>query len=92
MKYFILVFFLSPLASLVSFGDPITAVDQIENNSGQEASGGVTQTADKPVSTGQEPTLQTEELKGTTLGESFRNFVPSELISTDNAVPFPVDI
>ena len=92
MKYSVLVFSLSLLISVISTGDPITAVDQIENNKGQEVAGGATQPADEQIKKAQESSPQAEELKETTLGDSFRNFVPSELISTDNAVPFPVDI
>ncbi len=33
-----------------------------------------------------------DNLKSTDLGEAFRNFRPSEEISADNAVSFPVDI
>ena len=33
-----------------------------------------------------------QALKQRTLGEAFRSFQPSEEISADNAVPFPVDI
>ena len=35
---------------------------------------------------------QAENLKNRELGAAFRRFRPSEAISTDNAVPFPVDI
>ena len=92
MKYIVLVFSLSLLISVVSTGDPITAVSQIENNEDRETPGGATQTTDEPVSKVQESTPQAGDLTEKTLGESFRNFVPSELISSDNAVPFPVDI
>lgn len=32
------------------------------------------------------------DLRARTLGEAFKNFTPSEEISADNAVSFPVDI
>jgi len=35
---------------------------------------------------------QAENLKNRALGAAFRQFRPSEEISADNAVPFPVDI
>ena len=35
---------------------------------------------------------QAENLKNRELGTAFRRFRPSEEISADNAVPFPVDI
>lgn len=35
---------------------------------------------------------QAENLKNRKLGTAFRRFRPSEEISADNAVPFPVDI
>ena len=92
MKYIVLVFSLSLLISVDGKGDPITADGQIENKEDQEAPGGATQTTDEPVNRVQESTPQAGDLTETTLGERFRNFVPSELISSDNAVPFPVDI
>ena len=92
MKYIILVFSLGLLISLISTGDPITAFDQIENDKDQEAAARAPQPTDEPISKVKQSSTQTEELKDTTLGDSFLNFVPSELISTDNAVPFPVDI
>ena len=39
-----------------------------------------------------EPVPEAERLKKRDLGDAFRRFVPSEAISADNAVPFPVDI
>jgi hypothetical protein len=39
-----------------------------------------------------EPQPQAENLKNRDLGAAFRSFRPSEEISADNAVPFPVDI
>ena len=35
---------------------------------------------------------QAENLKNRDLGAAFRSFQPSEEISADNAVPFPIDI
>ena len=35
---------------------------------------------------------EADRLKKRDLGDAFRRFVPSEAISADNAVPFPVDI
>ncbi len=40
----------------------------------------------------QEPSPQADNLRNRDLGEAFRNFRPSEEISADNAVSFPVDI
>ena len=37
-------------------------------------------------------TPQAENLKNRNLGAAFRSFRPSEEISADNAVPYPVDI
>ena len=42
--------------------------------------------------TEQSGSLTSDNLKTRDLGEAFRNFRPSEEISADNAVPFPVDI
>lgn len=39
-----------------------------------------------------EPQPQAENLKNRDLGAAFKTFRPSEEISADNAVPFPVDI
>ena len=39
-----------------------------------------------------EPVPKADRLKKQDLGDAFRRFVPSEAISADNAVPFPVDI
>ena len=39
-----------------------------------------------------EPVPEADRLKQRELGDAFRRFVPSEAISSDNAVPFPVDI
>ena len=39
-----------------------------------------------------EPQPQADNLKNRDLGAAFRTFRPSEEISADNAVPFPVDI
>ena len=38
------------------------------------------------------PEPEAENLRRGELSEAFRNFQPSEEISADNAVPFPVDI
>ena len=38
------------------------------------------------------PEPQADNLKNRNLGAAFRTFRPSEEISADNAVPFPVDI
>ena len=39
-----------------------------------------------------EPTPEADKLRNRDLGEAFSNFRPSEEISADNAVSFPVDI
>jgi hypothetical protein len=49
-----------------------------------------TETKDKQQSS--EPVPAADRLKQRELGDAFRRFVPSEAISSDNAVPFPVDI
>lgn len=46
----------------------------------------------KPGTEQNEPQPQAENLKNRDLGAAFKNFRPSEEISADNAVPFPVDI
>ncbi len=40
----------------------------------------------------EEATPDSDNLKDRSLGDAFRNFRPSEEISADNAVAFPVDI
>jgi hypothetical protein len=40
----------------------------------------------------QAPAPQAERLKSRSLGLGFEKFNPSEAISADNAVPFPIDI
>ena len=39
-----------------------------------------------------DPAPEADNLRSPDLGEAFSNFRPSEEISADNAVPFPVDI
>jgi hypothetical protein len=46
----------------------------------------------KPDTEQNEQQPQAENLKNRDLGAAFRSFRPSEEISADNAVPFPVDI
>ena len=92
MKYTILGFSLSLLISLVINGESVTAADRIGSNNDEEASGKVTQPTVESIAKLEEPTPQAEDPQETTSGDSLRNFIPSELISTDNAVPFPVDI
>ena len=46
----------------------------------------------KPGTEQNEQKPQAENLKNRDLGAAFRSFRPSEEISADNAVPFPVDI
>ena len=48
-----------------------------------------TEAAEQPR---EEPGPQADNLRNRELGEAFRNFRPSEEISADNAVSFPVDI
>jgi hypothetical protein len=38
------------------------------------------------------PAPQGDNLRSRDIGDAFKNFQPSEEISADNAVPFPVDI
>jgi len=47
-------------------------------------------TTNEQLPTNEQP--QAENLKNRALGAAFRQFRPSEEISADNAVPFPVDI
>ncbi len=50
-------------------------------------------TADEPVEDVESPQVpDSSRLKRRELGTSLDRFIPSEEISTDNAVPFPVDI
>lgn len=42
--------------------------------------------------TDEETEPQEENLRSRSLGDAFKNFTPSEEISADNAVAFPVDI
>lgn len=92
MKYTILGFSISLLISVISNGEGVTAADRISSNNDEEASGKVTQPTVESIAKLEEPTPQAEDPQETTSGDSLRNFIPSELISTDNAVPFPVDI
>ena len=92
MKYTILGFSISLLISVISNGERATAADRIGSNNDEEASGKVTQPTVESIAKLEEPTPQAEDSQETTSGDSLRNFIPSELISTDNAVPFPVDI
>ena len=92
MKYTILGFSISLLISVISNVEPISAADRIGSNNDEEASGKVTQPSIESIAKLEEPTPQAEDPQETTSGDSLRNFIPSELISTDNAVPFPVDI
>lgn len=39
-----------------------------------------------------EPSPEADNLRSRRLGDAFKNFQPSEEISADNAVTFPVDI
>ena len=92
MKYTLLGFSLSLLISVVINGESVTAADRIGSNNDEEAAGKVTQRTVASIAKLEEPTPQAEDSQETTSGDSLRNFIPSELISTDNAVPFPVDI
>ena len=92
MKYTLLGFSLSLLISLVINGESVTAADRIGSNNDEEAAEKVTQPTVASIAKLEEPTPQAEDSQETTSGDSLRNFIPSELISTDNAVPFPVDI
>ena len=49
-------------------------------------------TTSKDKNKSSEPVPEADRLKQRELGDAFRRFVPSEAISSDNAVPFPVDI
>ena len=92
MKHTLLGFSLSLLISVVINGESVTAADRIGSNNDEEAAGKVTQPTVASIAKLEEPTPQAEDSQETTSGDSLRNFIPSELISTDNAVPFPVDI
>ena len=92
MKYTLLGFSLSLLISVVINGESVTAADRIGSNNDEEAAVKVTQPTVASIAKLEEPTPQAEDPQETTSGDSLRNFIPSELISTDNAVPFPVDI
>ena len=49
-------------------------------------------TSDAPVETAGGSLPEASQLRQRELGDAFRNFKPSEEISADNAVSFPVDI
>lgn len=92
MKYTLLGFSISLLISVIINGEPVTAADRIGSNNDEGAAGKATQPSVASIAKPEEPTPQAEDPQETTSGDSLRNFIPSELISTDNAVPFPVDI
>ena len=92
MKYTLLGFSISLLISMIINGEPVTAADRIGSNNDEGAAGKVTQPSVASIAKPEDPTPQAEDPQETTSGDSLRNFIPSELISTDNAVPFPVDI
>ena len=60
-----------------SNGDIQTKPEDVANNTQSEV---------------QAPAPQAERLKSRSLGLGFEKFNPSEAISADNAVPFPIDI
>ncbi|MAI41919.1 MAG: hypothetical protein ACJ0Q6_08145 [Candidatus Azotimanducaceae bacterium] len=92
MKFTLLVFCLSLFVSVIAAEEKITLDDQIKIKTPQINSRGPEKLADEVSIEMKESSTRGEKLKQEDLGEISQNFVPSELISTDNAVPFPVDI
>lgn len=68
------------------------AEEPAENAETQTETKEKSDTASKDKKKSFEPVPEADRLKQRELGDAFRRFVPSEAISSDNAVPFPVDI
>ena len=92
MKFTLLVFCLSLFFSVIAAEEKITLNGQIKIKKPEINSRVAETLADEVSIETKESSVRGEKLKQEDLGEISRNFVPSELISTDNAVPFPVDI
>ncbi|MBO6701038.1 MAG: hypothetical protein JJ921_01775 [Pseudomonadales bacterium] len=78
------------LITLLLFITPLQAEEQ-EQSSRQQAESSAT-TTEATAKEEAEPAPEAGNLRARELGEAFRNFQPSEEISADNAVSFPVDI
>ena len=63
-------------------------IDSIPDNRIEPTDQSEEQTSDRPA----KPTPQSGNLRARDIGDAFKNFQPSEEISADNAVTFPVDI
>jgi hypothetical protein len=68
------------------------AEEPAENAETQTETKEKSDTASKDKKKSSAPVPEADRLKQRELGDAFRRFVPSEAISSDNAVPFPVDI
>ncbi|MBL6691002.1 MAG: hypothetical protein ISP91_11465 [Pseudomonadales bacterium] len=71
--------------ALLSLLMPLAAEEAPEKQEGEEQK---TETS----ASDETPAPQAGNLRNRELGDAFRNFQPSEEISADNAVSFPVDI
>ena len=78
------------LMTLLLFITPLQAEEQ-EQPSQQQAASTAT-TSEATAEEEAEPAPEAGNLRARELGDAFRNFQPSEEISADNAVSFPVDI
>lgn len=92
------------MALAALFTLPLSAAEsQQESVPSPDSSGQINPTSDKdiePADVSEEqtseqsskPTPQGDNLRTRDIGDAFKNFQPSEAISADNAVTFPVDI
>lgn len=84
------------VALLISRGVSSAESDVTETHVGDaaqktvDADEGVAPTGDKEVTPAPGP--ETDRLRNRDLGKALEQFTPSEAISADNAVPFPIDI
>ncbi len=81
----------SPMTRAAEDSNPQAPEQQLEQGEKQETPQEIEQTAEKDTDATR-PETGSESLKNRALGDAFRSFEPSEEISADNAVPFPVDI
>jgi len=80
------------LLLLMSTTLAFAADEPVENAETQTEAKEKPETESKDKKQSSEPVPEADRLKQRELGDAFRRFVPSEAISSDNAVPFPVDI
>ena len=69
-----------------------SSVAEPDNAEEEPNSGTVEESGQETEEASLAETPQAENLKNRNLGAAFRSFRPSEEISADNAVPYPVDI